>query len=89
MHNNQDQRFIARAMQAPDDLVLQLEYVDAKGNKSMRIVSPIRFLSAGRFLALCLCRCEPRQFHLDRCSNIELKPAANYVMPVELMAQAS
>lgn len=89
MHQFQDQNFIARAMQAPDDLVIQLEYVDSKGKKSLRIVSPIRFLSSGRFLALCLCRCEPRQFHLERCSNIELKPAANYVMPVELMSQAS
>ena len=89
MQDFHDQKSIARAMQAPDELVLQLEYVDSKGNRSLRIVSPIRFLSSGRFLALCLCRCEPRQFHLDRCSNIELKPAANYVMPVELMSQAS
>ncbi len=89
MQNFQDQKFIAWAMQSPDDLVLQLEYVDSKGNKSLRIVSPIRFLSPGRFLALCLCRCEPRQFHVDRCSKLELKPAADYVMPVEMMAQAS
>jgi predicted DNA-binding transcriptional regulator YafY len=88
MQNVEQQRSIQRAMWAPDDLVLQLEYIDSKGNKSVRIVSPIRFLSSGRFLALCLCRCEPRQFHLDRCSQIELKPAADYVMPVA-MSQAS
>lgn len=81
-------RDLSLAMQAPDDLVVKLEYVDAKGNKSIRVVSPIRYLPSGRFLGLCLCRCEPRQFHLDRCSNIELRPAAEYVMPVE-MAQAS
>ncbi len=84
MQNFQQQKFINRAMHAPDDLVLKLEYLDSKGNKSVRIVSPIRFLSPGRFLALCLCRCEPRQFHLDRCSNLELKPAFDYVMPVAM-----
>ncbi len=89
MHRFQNQNCISQAMHAPDELVIQLEYIDSKGNRSLRIVSPIRFLSSGRFLALCLCRCEPRQFHLDRCSNIQLKPAANYVMPVALMSQAS
>ena len=82
------QRDLSLAMQAPDDLVVKLEYVDAKGNKSVRIVSPIRYLSAGRFLGLCLCRCEPRQFHLERCTNVELRPASEYVMPVA-MTQAS
>ncbi len=82
------QQVLRTAMQHSDDLVIQLEYVDSKGVKTLRIVSPIRFLSTGRFLGLCLCRCEPRQFHLDRCSNIQLKKAADYVMPV-VMAQAS
>lgn len=85
---NHLKKLLNTAMQRSDDLVLQLEYVDSKGNKSVRIVSPIRYLSSGRFLGLCLCRCEPRQFHLDRCSNVQLKPAADYVMPV-VMAQAS
>jgi predicted DNA-binding transcriptional regulator YafY len=76
------QRTLEIAMQCPDDLVVRMEYVDAKGRQTTRIVSPIRFLSAGRFLGLCLCRCEPRQFHVSRCSHIELRPAANYVMPV-------
>lgn len=81
------QKLVSTAMQRPDDLVLQLEYVDSKGQRTVRVVSPIRFLSATRFLGLCLCRCEPRQFHLDRCSNMQLKLASEYVMPVE-MAQA-
>lgn len=81
-------RELSLAMQSPDDLVVKLEYVDAKGNRSVRIVSPIRYLPSGRFLGLCLCRGEPRQFHLDRCSKIELRHASQYVMPVE-MAQAS
>ncbi|MCA9134853.1 MAG: hypothetical protein KDA45_16910 [Planctomycetales bacterium] len=82
------QKMLLRAMQAPDDLVLQMEYTDARGARTVRIVSPIRYLSSNRFLGLCLCRCEPRQFHLERCSNFQLKPAADYVMPVS-MAQAS
>ena len=84
MHRDERYPCIERAMQAPDELVLKLEYLDAQGNQSVRIVSPIRFLAAGRFLALCLCRCEPRQFHLARCSKLELKSAADYVMPVAL-----
>ena len=42
-----------------------MEYVDTKGVRTRRIVSPIRFLPSGRFLGLCLSRCEPRQFNLD------------------------
>ena len=82
------QKLLRLAMQNPDDLVLSLEYTDSKGQRTERIVSPIRFLSQDRFLGLCLCRCEPRQFHLDRCSRLALKRAADYVMPVP-MAVAS
>jgi predicted DNA-binding transcriptional regulator YafY len=71
-------------MQQSDELVLSLEYVDSRGEKTRRIVSPIRYLSKDRFLGLCLCRCEPRQFHLDRCSNVQIKQAAEYLMPVAL-----
>lgn len=73
-----------RAMAASDDLVVQLEYLDAKGHATRRIVSPIRYLPNGRLLALCLCRCAPRQFHLERCQNVELRPAHEFVMPVPL-----
>lgn len=77
---------INRAMLQSDDLVIELEYVDTKGNRTIRVVSPIRFMGTDRFLGLCLCRCEPRQFHLDRCSNVRLRPATAYVMPVEMAA---
>ncbi len=79
-----ERQMLTRAMQCPDDLVVRMDYVDTKGNKTTRIVSPIRFLPSGRFLGLCLCRCEPRQFHLDRCSNFKLCLAADFVMPVDL-----
>ena len=72
------------AMRRQDDLVVELEYVDSKGQKTTRVVSPIRFLPGNRFLGLCLCRCEPRQFHLNRCSNFKLRRANDYGMPVPI-----
>lgn len=79
-----DKRTLTQAMRNSDALVVALDYVDSKGNTTSRIVSPIRFLAPNRFLALCLCRCEPRQFQMERCSNVQLRPAGQYVMPVAL-----
>ena len=73
---------LSRAMQASDDFVVSLEYLDSKGKTTKRIVSPIRYLPGGRFLGLCLCREEPRQFYLNRCRNIQLRRAEEFVMPV-------
>ncbi len=77
---------LAKAMQAADDYVVSLDYLDSKGVLTRRIVSPIRFLSGDRFLALCLCREEPRQFYLNRCHNIKLCRASDFVMPVPVFA---
>lgn len=70
------------AMHSPDDYVVSLEYLDSKGAATRRVVSPIRFLSGGRFLGLCLCREEPRQFYMNRCRNVRLCRASDFVMPV-------
>lgn len=70
------------AMHSPEDYVVSLEYLDSKGAVTRRIVSPIRFLTGGRFLGLCLCREEPRQFYMDRCRNVKLCRASDFVMPV-------
>ncbi len=67
-----------------DDLVVEFDYCDAKGAKTRRVVSPIRFLGQDRFLALCLSREEPRQFYLERCQNVRLARAADYLMPVAM-----
>ncbi len=75
---------LAQAMQAADDYVISLDYLDNKGVLSRRIVSPIRFLAGNRVLALCLCREEPRQFYLDRCFNVRLCRASDFVMPVPM-----
>ena len=77
-------QLISRAMHRPDDLVVTFEYCDAKGIRTRRVVSPIRFLGNDRFLALCLSREEPRQFRLERCHNVRLAPAAEFLMPVEM-----
>lgn len=79
-----EKQTLYRAMHDADRFVVTLDYVDAKGHVTSRVVSPIRFLGQDRFLALCLCRCEPRQFQLQRCSNISLRPAAHYTMPVNI-----
>ncbi len=77
---------IIRAMQDADNQVIELEYRDSKGAVNRRVVSPIRFVTPERFIALCLCREAPRVFYLKNCSNVSLKPAWQYVMPVEMVA---
>jgi len=77
---------IVRAMQDADNQVIELEYRDSKGAVNRRVVSPIRFVTPERFIALCLCREAPRVFYLKNCSNVSLKPAWQYVMPVEMVA---
>jgi predicted DNA-binding transcriptional regulator YafY len=75
---------IFQSMQDSDRLVVEFLYLDSKGNQTKRVVSPIRFLPNGRFLGLCLCREEPRQFYMERCERLEVKPAENYLMPVAM-----
>ncbi len=75
---------LQRAMRDPDGLVVELDYLDSKGLHTRRVVSPIRFMPGGRFLGFCLCREEPRQFHLARCSNVMLARAENYLMPMAI-----
>ena len=77
-------QLISRAMHQSDDLVVEFDYCDAKGAKTHRVVSPIRLLGRDRFLALCLSREEPRQFYLERCQNVRLAPAADFLMPVAM-----
>ena len=78
---------LTKAMRQSDELVVEMEYLDSKGKRTVRVVSPIRFLPNGRFLGLCLCRCEPRQFQLSRCSEVQVKSAHDYVMPVPIWSK--
>ena len=72
------------AMHQSDDLVVTSDDCDAKGATSHRVVNPTRFLGKDRFLGLCLSREEPRQFYLDRCQNVRLARAADFLMPVAM-----
>jgi predicted DNA-binding transcriptional regulator YafY len=75
-------RAIQTAIDDSDTFVIAMDYRDAKGGKTHRVVSPIRFLGNDRFLGLCLCREEPRQFYLDRCSEVRLMQSADVLMAV-------
>lgn len=77
---------LRRAMQDSDKFVIEMDYADAKGNRTHRVVSPIRFMGSYRFLGLCLCREQPRQFQLSRCKNIRLVPAETVLMPIPLQS---
>lgn len=73
---------LQRAMH-DERVVVRLVYL-GDGEVTVRFVSPIRFIGADRMLAYCLCREAPRQFHLDRCLEAVLMPAAEVTMPMPL-----
>ena len=73
-------------MSHPDTYVIEMEYDDARGNRTRRVVSPIRFMGSYRFLGLCLCREQPRQFQLARCRNVRLIPAHEVSMPMPMQS---
>ena len=77
-------RILRRAMLDSEHYVIEMDYVDAKGNRTHRIVSPIRFMGSYRFLGFCLSREQPRQFQLSRCKNISLVPADEVLAPVPI-----
>ncbi len=80
---------LAQAMNLSDNWVVEFTYTDSKGNESIRVVSPVRFLGTDRFLGLCLSREEPRQFYLSRCTDLTIRPAHDYVMPVPIRQLAA
>ena len=80
---------VNQALMMSDDWVVEFCYCDSKGNDSIRVASPYSFLGSDRFLALCLSREEPRQFHLSRCSDMVIRPAHDYVMPVPIRELAA
>jgi predicted DNA-binding transcriptional regulator YafY len=79
-------RIFRRAMLDSDNYVVEMDYADAKGVRTHRVVSPIRFMGSYRFLGFCLGREQPRQFQLSRCKNVRLILAAEVLMPVPIAA---
>ena len=80
-HRDGVKDFVRMAMVEPDSFVLRFEYRDSGGKKTRRIASPIRWKDKATFLALCLCREEPRLFRMDRVSDCELLDANTVQMP--------
>lgn len=78
-------KIVNRAMDDPDSWVLRVMYESKDGEITDRIVSPIRFIGDGGFLALCLCREEPRMFYLTRCKAFRLVPVHEVLMPVQIV----
>lgn len=79
------EQMLRTAMLDCDQWVVELEYADSKGKRTRRTVSPIRFSGSDRFLGLCLCREQPRQFYLNRCCNLRLVRSEDVIMPVEMV----
>lgn len=79
------EQMLRTAMLDSDQWVVELEYADSKGKRTRRTVSPIRFSGSDRFLGLCLCREQPRQFYLNRCCNLRLVRSEDVMMPVEMV----
>ena len=77
---------LRRAMMDSETFVIEMVYSDSKGKRTRRVVSPIRFVGDDRFLGLCLCREEPRQFYLGRCEDVRLIPAAEVIMPMPMIS---
>ena len=86
LRENQMTKLIDVAMLDHDRFVVEFVYCDARGNRTRRVVSPIRFAEAGQtFIGLCLSREEPRQFAINRIREVSLRPAHDYLMPVPLV----
>ena len=76
---------LTKAIAAPETFAIRMVYVDGKGNKTRRVVSPTQLdQGTGKFVALCLCRQEPRSFKLDNVEGMELIPASEVFAPVEI-----
>lgn len=84
MNQSELMTVLNKAMNAQDDWVIRMVYKDKAGNRTRRVVSPIRFIDSDNIMALCLGREEPRRFELGRCSELELVDANEVLMPVEI-----
>ncbi len=77
---------LAKAMQAADDYVVSLDYLDSKGVLTRRIVSPIRFCRAtASSRSVCAAK-NHDSFISIACHNIKLCRASDFVMPVPVFA---
>lgn len=77
-------RLFSVALAAPDDLAVQVTYLDLSRKLTIRTVSPIRYLTRSRILVYCLCRGEPRSLYLQRCVGVKLRHVADVLAPEQI-----
>lgn len=77
-------RFFNTALAAPDDLAVQVTYLDLERKLTIRTVSPIRYLTRSRLLVYCLGREEPRSLYLQRCLKVQLRHVADVLAPEKI-----
>ena len=77
-------RLFSVAMAAPDDLAVQVTYLDLNRKLTIRTVSPIRYLTRSRLLVYCLGREEPRSLYLQRCLRVRLRHVADVLAPEQI-----
>lgn len=81
MATNEDLRLIYRAMQNADTLAIELDYIDAKGQRSRRRCSPVRRTGRDSMLMMCLTAGQPRQMKVSGISSVRLIKASDVLIP--------
>ncbi len=77
-------RAVSFVMQASDDFALRITYRAKDGSLTRRYVSPVRFQGQDQFMALCLCREQPRCFRFDKVEDAVMVHSSDILMPVEI-----
>lgn len=74
-------RMVLVAYNDPEQFVLQVTYLDSKGNVTDRVLSPTSFVDQDTIKAYCLGRLGVRTFKLDRIIRIRLRHASDVLAP--------
>lgn len=81
-------RAIAKGIDSPESVVLEIQYRDAKGHETQRTISPVRLEDDGQSLmALCLAKEEPRKFKLASIKSFTLVDANDCMMPMPMVTK--
>jgi len=75
---------IAICMKNPEQFVLDINYLDAKGNLTQRCVSPIGYLTPRLLSVYCLGRCEVRSLKLSRIMRMRFVVANEVLSPMAI-----
>lgn len=69
------------AMEAPEQFVAAIKYLDSRGNVTERIVSPIRYLTPRLVSVYCLGREAPRSLRISGMLQVRLKITSDVLAP--------